>query len=107
MSLIVQLLESASIGASTPTPATITLATGVPGPQGLPGEAATIAVGTTTTGGAGTNASVTNVGTSSAATFNFTIPRGDKGDKGDTGNTGDQLVLPGRYPQLRWNCRFV
>jgi len=45
-------------------------------------DAATIAVGTTTTGNAGTNASVTNSGTSSAAVFNFTIPRGDTGAAG-------------------------
>ena len=53
-----------------------------------PGAAATIAVGTTTTGAAGSSASVTNSGTSSAAVFNFTIPKGDKGDTGDPGNPG-------------------
>ena len=58
------------------------------GDTGSAGAAATINVGTTTTGNPGTNASVTNSGTSSAAVFNFTIPRGNKGDKGDTGNTG-------------------
>ena len=61
---------------------------GDPGPQGPAGAAATITVGTVTTGEAGTNASVTNSGTSSAAVFNFTIPRGAKGDKGDKGDTG-------------------
>lgn len=64
---------------------------GIQGPKGndgANGAAATISVGTTTTGNPGTNASVTNSGTSSAAVFNFTIPRGDKGDKGDTGSTG-------------------
>ena len=71
-------------------------ATGAQGPkgdtgaQGPAGAAATIAVGTVTTGEAGTNASVTNSGTSSAAVFNFTIPRGAKGDKGDKGDTGGQ-----------------
>jgi hypothetical protein len=52
------------------------------GPQGVPGDpgaAATVAVGTVTTGAAGSSASVTNVGTSSAAVLNFTIPRGDTG----------------------------
>ena len=38
-------------------------------------DAATISVWTTTTGNPWTNASVTNSGTSSAAVFNFTIPR--------------------------------
>jgi hypothetical protein len=58
------------------------------GPKGDAGNAATVAVGTTTTGAAGTNASVTNSGTTSAAVFNFTIPRGDTGDTGATGATG-------------------
>jgi hypothetical protein len=57
---------------------------------GNTGPAATIAVGTTTTGNPGTNASVTNSGTTGAATFNFTIPRGDTGPQGNsiTGATG-------------------
>jgi len=58
---------------------------GPKGDTGSTGAAATIAAGTTTTGAAGTNASVTNAGTSSAAVFNFTIPKGDKGDTGDSG----------------------
>ncbi len=52
------------------------------GERGDDGDAATVTVGTTTTGAAGTNASVTNSGTSSAAVFDFTIPKGDKGDPG-------------------------
>lgn len=63
-------------------------ATGPTGPTGAAGTAATIAVGPTTTGAAGTNASVTNSGSSSAATFNFTIPRGNTGLTGPTGPTG-------------------
>ena len=73
---------------------------GPPGPQGQqgePGAAATVTVGTVTTGEPGTDAIVTNSGTESAAVLNFTIPRGEtgavgpqgpKGDKGDTGETG-------------------
>jgi hypothetical protein len=60
------------------------------GPTGPTGTAASITVGTTTTGAAGTNASVTNSGSSSAATFNFTIPRGNTGVTGPTGPTGPQ-----------------
>jgi hypothetical protein len=56
------------------------------------GTAATVAVGTTTTGNAGTNASVTNSGTTSAAVFNFTIPRGDTGATGATGAAGPNSV---------------
>lgn len=55
---------------------------------GPKGPAGTITIGTVTTGNAGTNASVTNVGTQTDAILNFTIPKGDKGDKGDTGATG-------------------
>ena len=57
-------------------------------PPGADGAAATIAVGTTTTGLAGTDASVTNSGTSSAAVFDFVIPKGDQGIQGNPGNDG-------------------
>ena len=58
------------------------------GDKGDTGNAATIQVGTTTTLAAGSNATVTNAGSTSAAVFNFGIPQGAKGDKGDTGDTG-------------------
>lgn len=58
---------------------------GTNGTNGSNGAAATIAAGMTTTGTPGTSASVVNVGTSSAATFNFTIPRGDQGLTGPAG----------------------
>ena len=54
--------------------------TGATGATGATGTAATISVGTVTTGAAGSSATVTNSGTSSAATLNFTIPRGDAGE---------------------------
>ncbi len=60
-------------------------ADGTNGTNGADGAAATIAVGSVTTGNAGTNVSVSNSGTSSAAVFNFTIPKGDKGDDGNDG----------------------
>ena len=52
---------------------------GEAGPAGADGIAATVTVGTTTTGEPGTNASVTNVGTNTDAILNFVIPRGDPG----------------------------
>ena len=58
---------------------------GPQGPQGVPGTAATVTVGTTQTGEAGSEASVQNGGTTSAAVLNFTIPRGEKGDTGAAG----------------------
>lgn len=64
---------------------------GAQGPAGQDGAAATITVGTTTTGEAGTQASVTNSGSASAAVFNFTIPKGDKGDKGEPGEAGTKV----------------
>ena len=60
-------------------------ADGADGQNGAPGAAATIAAGTTTTGAAGSSASVTNTGTSSAAVFDFVIPRGDTGATGPAG----------------------
>lgn len=61
---------------------------GEPGPKGADGTAATVTVGAVTTGEPGTNAAVSNAGTSAAAVLNFTIPRGEKGETGETGATG-------------------
>lgn len=63
-------------------PASLTIELGTPGAQG---DAATIAVGTTTTLSPGSSATVANVGTSSAAVFNFGIPQGQTGATGATG----------------------
>jgi hypothetical protein len=57
------------------------------GARGAAGTSATVAVGTTTTGAAGSSAIVTNSGTTSAAVFNFTIPRGDTGAAGASGGS--------------------
>ena len=62
--------------------------TGATGATGPAGAAATIAVGTVTTGAAGSVAAVVNAGTSSAARFDFTIPRGEKGETGASGSGG-------------------
>jgi hypothetical protein len=68
----------------------LTVGGALPGSGGGSGETATIAVGTVTTGDAGTAASITNAGTDTAAVFNFVIPRGDTGVTGATGATGPQ-----------------
>ena len=52
--------------------------------EGPPGKAATIQVGTTTTGEPGTEATVQNVGNENAAILNFTIPAGAAGPTGAT-----------------------
>lgn len=49
-----------------------------------------VTIGTTTTGAAGTDASVINTGTTTEPVLSFIIPEGAKGDKGDTGETGPQ-----------------
>ena len=60
------------------------------GEPGEAGKAATIAVGTVETGGPGTEASVTNTGTESAAVLHFVIPRGAKGEQGERGLQGER-----------------
>ena len=54
----------------------------IKGAKGDTGTAATIKVGTVTTGAAGSNASVTNSGTASNVVLNFTLPRGKDGKDG-------------------------
>lgn len=53
---------------------------GPTGAQGATGPAGTITIGTVTTGEAGTDATVTNVGTSTNAILNFVIPQGATGE---------------------------
>ena len=65
---------------------------GPPGPQGDPGAAATVTVGTVTTGEPGTDAIVTNSGTESSAVLDFTIPRGETGTGVPDGGTIGQLL---------------
>ena len=80
------------------------------GDAGEDGLAATIDVGTTTTVDDDEPAEVTNVGTDTAAIFDFDIPRGsrgftgaegqdgqkgDKGDEGQKGDPGDPSEVPG------------
>ena len=52
--------------------------------EGSQGPAGTVTVGTVTTGAAGSQATVTNTGTPSAAVLDFTIPRGSPGTPGST-----------------------
>ena len=66
--------------------------------DGVDGKAATITVGTVTEG---ETASVVNRGTTSAAIFDFVLPKGDtgaqgeKGDKGDAGANGTNATITG------------
>lgn len=58
--------------------------------DGTDGAAATIQIGTVTTGEPGTQASVTNTGTEHAAVLDFTIPRGSPGE---VENLSSQSIL--------------
>ena len=73
---------------------------GPDGPQGPTGAAATATAGTTTTGLPGSSASVVNAGSTSAAVFNFTIPRGDQGPSGPIGPAGPGVVPGGTAGQV-------
>jgi hypothetical protein len=66
-------------------PVVSTNVAGTAGQNGAPGAAATIAVGTVTTVNPGDPATVTNVGTSGAAIFDFEIPEGAAGATGTPG----------------------
>ena len=67
---------------------------GPTGPAGGNGIAATVQVGTVTTGAAGSNAVVTNSGTASAAVLNFSIPQGAAGIGGGTGTGSSTSGVP-------------
>ena len=75
---------------------------GPQGPQGIQGEQGpagqdgmgTVTVGTTTTGAAGTQASVVNSGTPQNAILDFTIPQGAQGIQGIQGPQGLDGVSP-------------
>lgn len=62
---------------------------GVSGSSGEDGKAATIKIGTVNTVDMLQGASVENVGTASAAIFNFKIPRGPEGPMGPKGNDAE------------------
>lgn len=78
------------------------------GPQGPPGAAATLDIGTVTASASGSNPTITNSGTDQNAILDFVLPRGtagatgakgDKGDKGDVGPKGDPGVnIKGHAP---------
>ena len=67
----------------------ITIEGNVISATGGSGSTVSVAVGKTTTGAAGTNASVTNSGTESALVIDFTIPQGATGPQGPKGEQGE------------------
>lgn len=74
--------------------------TGTQGKPGKDGAAATVTVGTVTTGDPDTPASVTNSGTENAAVLDFVIPQGEKGDSAFTSikpGTKDEPYIIQKY----------
>ena len=66
--------------------------TGATGATGADGTAATIAVGTVSALSAGATPTITNAGTTAAATFNFGIPAGATGSAGSAGADGKTIL---------------
>lgn len=78
-------------------------ADGAEGPQGPAGTAATIAVGTVTASDPGSTPTVTNSGTTSAAVFNFVLPRGAQGPAGADGQDAPQIDDTQASPDHPWS----
>lgn len=94
---------------------------GTRGPQGIQGEkgdkgdTGELSIGTVTTGDAGRQASVVNVGTSTDAILDFVIPRGDQGIQGIQGPPNELAIgtvekgedasasITGSYPNQKLN----
>ena len=95
-------VDNGFVGNETAWLASLVGATGAKGDKGDTGDAGqdgadgtTVAVGTTTTGAAGTNASVTSTYNSvtNTITLDFTIPRGATGESGSSASiTADEVL---------------
>lgn len=72
------------------------------GERGEEGKAATIRIGTVTTGEPGTRAGVENVGTEYAAVLDITIPRGEPGRPGTSGGGAGQYAFEIREDGHLW-----
>lgn len=81
-------------------------AQGSAGATGPAGAAATVSVGTVTTGLAGTAATVTNSGTGNAAVLNFTIPQGAAGTSGSGGGGASGTSFLSMYHAVSFNFNF-
>lgn len=87
-------VASATItGASPNQTLNLVMPTGATGATGATGTAATIAVGTVTTGEASSSVTINNSGTSGAAVFDFSIPKGDTGLTGPIGPSIESLII--------------
>lgn len=80
---------------------------GPPGQQGIPGEAATLELGTVTTGEPGSPAEIIERGTPQARIFDFTLPRGERGAQGNPGGNWDSALILHDPTTLRMTPGFV
>lgn len=76
---------------------TVLAQAGSAGPSGPTGSAATMTIGSVTTGVAGSPAAVTNTGTAFAAILNFTIPQGAAGAPGSGGGGTSSIPFASVY----------
>lgn len=88
---------------------------GIQGEKGDKGDTGELSIGTVTTGDAGSQASVVNVGTSTDAILDFVIPRGDQGIQGIQGPPNELAIgtvekgedasatITGSYPDQKLN----
>lgn len=88
---------------------------GIRGEKGDKGDTGELSIGTVTTGEAGSQASVVNVGTSTDAILDFVIPRGDQGIQGIQGPPNELAIgtvekgedasasITGSYPNQKLN----
>jgi len=86
-----------SLGAApdiTPSAWALLAQAGSAGATGPAGAAASVSIGTVTTGAAGTQVEVINSGTPSAAVLNFTIPQGAPGASSGGGGGGGTSGVP-------------
>lgn len=103
MNVIKQIVSDGEYGTQTIKMTVRDNERGPQGEQGVPGIAATIEAGQAYSVPAGQQPSVQNVGTSSAAVFDFYIPKGDKGDKGDRGDDGAVQYIAGPGIKIKNN----
>lgn len=96
-STYIALMSNSSAEPDTSSAWEVLAQAGSVGPSGPMGGAATVSVGTVTTGPAGSLAQVTNVGTSSAAVLNFTIPQGATGSGGSGGGSASGVPYASVY----------
>jgi hypothetical protein len=87
-------VASATITGTSPNQTlNLVIPTGATGATGNTGTAATITVGSVATGAAGSSVMINNSGTSAAAVFDFSIPKGDTGETGPIGPSIESLII--------------